>query len=212
MEWREIVFVLKEVVEMANGGPIVVLDLDDVVFDTMPTIVKYINGRFGTHYRVTDVRSWHIPSEPWVRDGYISPEDAVWLFRKVAMRGVPPKPGAVKGVRRLSEFATILFLTKRTLYIEEAARRNLEEIGLGGYPFINAPFVRGGKLMVVRELLKLGGFVAIMADDGPHNLEELFGVVPLVGFRMPYNRVAPADYWVREWLEFVPVVIHRFLA
>ena len=212
MDWREIEFVLKSVVEKSRGGPVVILDLDDVVFDTMPSIVRYINARFGTDYKVADVRSWHIPSEPWVRDGYVTPHDAVWIFRRVAMEGIPPKPWAVHGVRRLAEFATVLFLTKRTHYIEEAARKNLEEIGLGGYPFVNAPFVRGGKLMVIRRLLELGGNVALVADDGPYNLEELFGVVPTVGFRMPYNRVAPADWWVSGWLEFVPLAIHKLLA
>ncbi len=203
MRWHDIELVLEQVVQTKR--PIVVLDLDDVVFDTMRTIVDYINKTYGRNYVLSDAKRWSIAYAPWVRDGTLSYNDAVNIFRKVAKDMIPLRDGAKEGILHMIRCgATVMFLTKRTVYIEEAARKNLSMFGLGNIPFINAPFVKKGKEMVLRSLIFKGGRVVMFVDDSPHNLEETHRMgFPIVRWDMPYNRTAPSDFSVTSWHELI---------
>jgi predicted secreted acid phosphatase len=203
MKWHDIEVVLDTVV--VEKKPIVVLDLDDVVFDTMNAIVRYVNATYGRNYDITHARRWSIAYAPWVKDGTVPYHEAVQIFRKVAKAMIPLREGAREGIFYMQEHgAQVLFLTKRTVYIEEAARKNLAMYGLGDFPFINAPFERGGKERVLRRLYMKGGRIVMFVDDSPHNLEETHRMgFPIVRWDMPYNKMAPCDFSVSSWYELI---------
>ena len=213
MRWHDIEIVLRQV--SMEGKPIVVLDLDDVVFDTLTAIVRYVNETYGRNYSPHLSRRWSIAHAPWVRDGTVPFSEAVWIFRKVAKQMIPLREGAREGIFHIMESgASVLFLTKRTLYIEDAARQNLAIYGLGHIPFVNAPFERGGKERVLRRLGQLGGDILMFVDDGPHNLEEAHRMgFPLVKWDMPYNKTAPADFAVSHWRDLISLfeyLLHKY--
>ncbi len=205
MRWNDIEIVLMHVV--MEKKPIVVLDLDDVVFDTLTAIVNYVNNTYGKKYSPHLSRRWSITHAPWVKDGTVPFSEAVWIFRKVARQMIPLREGAREGILHFIESgASVLFLTKRTLYIEDAARENLAMYGLAYIPFVNAPFERGGKERVLRRLRQLGGDILMFVDDGPHNLEETHRMgFTLVKWDMPYNKTAPADFSVSHWRDLIPL-------
>ena len=203
MKWNDIEVVIRDVVR--HKKPIVVLDLDDVVFDTMNTIVSYINKKYGKHYSLMQSRRWSIAYAPWVKDGTLPFDEAVQIFRHVAKNMIPLRDRARWGIQyMLEQGAFVMFLTKRTVYIEEAARENLKMYGLGHLPFVNAPFEKRGKERVLKCLHNMGGKILMFVDDSPHNLEETHRMgFPVVKWNMPYNKTAPADYTVSSWIELI---------
>ena len=213
MRWHDIEIVLRHVA--MDKKPIVVLDLDDVVFDTLTAIVNYVNETYGKNYSLHLSRRWSIAHAPWVKDGTVPFAEAVWIFRKVAKQMIPLREGAKKGILHIIESgANVLFLTKRTLYIEDAAKENLAIYGLGHIPFVNAPFEKGGKERVLRRLRQLGGNILMFVDDGPHNLEETHRMgFTLVKWDMPYNKTAPADFVISHWRDLIPLfeyLLHKY--
>jgi predicted secreted acid phosphatase len=203
MRWHDIEVVLDSIV--ITKRPIVVLDLDDVVFDTMQAIVNYVNKTYGKNYSINEARRWSIAYAPWVKDGTVPFHEAVQIFRKVAKAMIPLRKGAQEGIFYMQEQgAQVMFLTKRTIYIEEAAKKNLALYGLDDFPFVNAPFERGGKERVLRRLYMKGARIVMFVDDSPHNLEETHRMgFPVVRWDMPYNKMAPCDFSVSSWRELI---------
>lgn len=214
MRWHDIEVTLEMVAR--DRKPVVVLDLDDVVFDTMSTIVKYVNIAYDRDYHISQARLWSIEYSPWVKDGTMTFMEAVEVFRIVAKQLIPLRTDAYKGIMRMLEKgAQVMFLTKRTVYIEQAAIDNLRKYGLGNMPFINAPFEKGGKHRVLHSLVEKGGHVLMFVDDSPYNLEETHRMgFPVVKWNMPYNKTAPSDFTVSSWSELVVLfeyLLHKYL-
>lgn len=158
------------------------IDLDDVVIDHIPHLVKYYNKEFNDDLKADVVTTWqvvnHLPAfngcektfyEMW--DRFYATEDFVNL---------PPIPDALKSIGELNKRHKIYFITARNPSLSSSTydwmiRHNLIQYPI--YFYKNKGYL--GK--------KLG--LDIHIDDGTHNIESVVneGITGLL-YSQPWNQ------------------------
>ena len=92
------------------------VDVDDILLDTMPVLVRYYNRKFGTNFRLEYYKSYNL-GETWEK----TPEEVGlilerFLRSKESMQ-VQPLEGAVEGMRTLTKKYDFVAVTSRPLNV-----------------------------------------------------------------------------------------------
>lgn len=83
------------------GRPIVLLDMDDVVTNCIKGVVKNLNTKLGTKFKVNDVTDWHFSKCLKVPENVVNE-----VFRTPGFfEKLKPMPGAIDAINQLIESA-----------------------------------------------------------------------------------------------------------
>lgn len=169
------------------------LDMDDVTVDQSLTWVQRIYERTGIWYDREEWNEWRVAN--------ILPPDVVHLiFEEINkepgfFRNLPAKEGAIEGIRELSHYYDIVFITASEHYAYVDKYLWIEE---------NLPFLPKPNLILThRKDLVLGD---IFVDDGPHNLLKSPAKMKIV-FDHPWNRHLTQFQRVYQWGDLLDLLL-----
>ncbi|HJV45967.1 MAG TPA: hypothetical protein VJ824_09635 [Bacillota bacterium] len=169
------------------------LDMDDVIVDQSLTWVKRIYEKTGIHFNREEWTDWQLSNH--------LPSDIVHLiFEEINkepgfFRYLPPKEGAIEGIRELSCYYDIVFVSAGEHYAYQDKYYWIED---------NLPFLPKPNLILThRKDLIIGD---ILVDDGPHNLLSS-PVKTKIVFDGPWNKQLTQFPRVHRWEQLVELLI-----
>ena len=153
---------------------IVLLDMDDVLDDLLPAWVNWLNEKHGQSVSVEDITQWDMPAAyPELTGEQVYAPLETEEFWKT----VPPKEGAVEGVRKLLDEGFEVYVVTSSSY--KTLKYKTEHVLLKYFPMLTWKNV----IVTDRKQLIRGD---ILVDDGIHNLIE--GEYLRVLMDAPHNR------------------------
>lgn len=176
-----------------NQKKILLLDMDDVTVDQTRTWIKRIYEITGSHYKWEDFSKWDLSA--------IFPKEITKLiFEEINkepgfFRYLPPKAGALEGIKKLSTKFQIVFVTASEPYAYKDKYFWVRE----HLPFLDKPDL----ILTHRKDLIMGD---IYVDDGPHNLFAS-SVKRKIVFDHPWNRQVNQCERVTHWDELVELLL-----
>lgn len=169
----------------------IVLDLDDVLVDTMPSLITFCNERYKTNLLLEDMHSYHF----WEAWGCTRKEAIrrVYEFARAGkLRCLYPIPGAVDTVRSIIKWSDLTIVTSRpsefandTYYILE---RYFPEL-VNRVVFCST-YEQNRSTRSKREVCHEVGAHLIIDDNLDHILECTAAGIPGIVFgNYPWNRI-----------------------
>ncbi len=160
------------------GGLTILVDADDTIHNLTDAWIWYLNDRYGTSVRRSDVTDWDFSKAfPDIR------RDDVYdaLFDVELWKRVKPLPGAVKYLKKLIDDGN-------EVYIVTASHPRTVDMKTQEAIFKHFPYLDYKNLIITSNKQMVMGDIII--DDAPHNL----GGGPL-GMMMsaPHNMKVPDD-------------------
>lgn len=169
----------------------ILVDMDDVLVDLLPTWVEHLNQRFGTNVAVADIKDWNIsqyfPSNT---------DDELYdvLQSQTFWQQVQPKREAVSTLQLLLGSGHLITVVTSSHY--ETVAHKMRECLLHHFPFIEWE-----DIIVASKKQMIQGDVLI--DDGIHNL--IGGAYTQLLMDMPHNQNIDAEKYgvirVHDWAE-----------
>lgn len=171
------------------------LDMDDVTVDQSLTWIKRIHEKTGILYRWEDLSKWDLSA-------VLPHEITQMIFEELNkepgfFRRLPAKEGALEGIKQLSMFYDIVFVTASEPYAYEDKYYWIKE----NLPFIDKPSL----VLTHRKDLILGD---VFVDDGPHNLQRSTVKTKIV-FDHPWNRHVTQYPRVTHWKQLVELLLSK---
>lgn len=169
------------------------LDMDDVTVDQSLTWVQRVYERTGIWYDREEWNEWRVAN-------ILPPEVVHLIFEEINkepgfFRNLPAKEGAIEGIRELSHYYDIVFITASEHYAYVDKYLWIEE---------NLPFLPKPNLILThRKDLVLGD---IFVDDGPHNLLKSPAKMKIV-FDHPWNRQLTQFQRVYQWGDLLDLLL-----
>jgi 5'-nucleotidase len=169
------------------------LDMDDVTVDQSLTWVQRVYERTGIWYDREEWNEWRVAN--------ILPPDVVHLiFEEINkepgfFRNLPAKEGAIEGIRELSHYYDIVFITASEHYAYVDKYLWIDE---------NLPFLPKPNLILTHRKDLVSG--DIFVDDGPHNLLKSPAKMKIV-FDHPWNRHLTQFQRVYQWGDLLDLLL-----
>ncbi len=178
---------------MKTPKKVLLLDMDDVTVDQSLTWIKHLYEKTGILYDREEWTQWNISN-------YLPQDVSRMIFEEINkspgfFRKLPPKPGAIEGVGKLSYLYDIVFVTASDHYAYEDKYFWIEE---------NLPFLPKPNLILTHRKDLVAG--DILVDDGPHNLLNSPAKTKIV-FDNPWNRHLTQFPRVYHWRELLDLLI-----
>ncbi len=176
-----------------NRKHILLLDMDDVTVDQSLTWIKRIQEKTGILYQWEDLSNWDLSS--------VLPQEITHIIYEELnkepgfFRSLPAKEGALEGIKELSFFYDIVFVTASEHYAYQDKYYWIRE----NLPFLNKPSL----VLTHRKDLIMGD---IFVDDGPHNLQKSTVRIKIM-FDHPWNRHVTHYPRVTHWNQLVDLLL-----
>lgn len=175
------------------GKPTILMDLDSVVVDlTTPWYAAY-NAEYNDDLTVERVTGWDTHK-------FVKPECGYCIYDYLKAPGfyrhLEMYPGALEGLREMSEFADIVIVTS-AMSIPQATVDKMEWVK-EYLPFLNYKNI----IVTSRKDLVQGD---IMVDDAPQNLADTLARHKVV-YDQPWNQEVRDAERVHNWTELVAAV------
>lgn len=152
------------------------VDLDGVVFDSNMAMLRAVNERFGTTYRLNDVRTWSWPESLGEEHGRY----AFGAFRDLVRAGLALLDGAEEGLCRLAAAGGVMILTHRTPDLTDLTAAALAHLPCAAIHHVDRATAKA------EVALRLGCAVAL--DDSPDQaLAYAAAGLRVYLFRYAYN-------------------------
>jgi uncharacterized HAD superfamily protein len=197
--------------------PHIVIDIDEVLADTMASLNAFHNRVYGTNYTSEDYASYRF----WELWGCTEEE----CFTRITAfldspewQNIQPFPGAQAAIQSLQGYAKLTALTSRRAHLQERTQAWLDQhFGPGAfdqllfsknsYHPLNAHLQTKGKIAI-----ELNADVVI-EDSLEYALEIAAQNIPVILIDHPWNQRAdlPMNITrVRDWSEIVAILRTRF--
>jgi len=151
----------------------ILVDMDDVLEQLLVGWTKYLNARYGTDVKVSDITEWNVTKAfPTLtrEQVYGAPlDDEMWDL-------VPPMPGADEAIRQLINEGHEIYVVTASDWQTLPAK--MEKVLFRYFPYIGFDHV-----IITKNKHIIKGDILI--DDGPHNLEG--GEYRKILFTAPHN-------------------------
>lgn len=169
----------------------ILVDMDDVLVDLLPTWVKHLNYLYGTDVDYNEIKGWDMTQ--YFPD--ITEEDMVAVLQsKEFWRLVKPKESAVSTLQLLLASGHKVMVVTSSHY--ETVANKIRECLLYHFPFIEWEDV----IVTSRKQMIRGD---VLVDDGIHNL--IGGEYAKILMDMPHNQSVNTEKYgvtrVRDWTE-----------
>jgi 5'-nucleotidase len=176
------------VVHENNNSKRLLIDMDSVIVDLMTTWHAMYNRDYDDDLHVGKLLCWDTAK-------YVKQECGEriyeYLDRPGLFRSLPPIPGAIETLKRLSQVYEIVIVTSS----RKEAFRDKEEWVTEHLPFIGPRNL----IFAHRKELIMGD---LLFDDAPHNLEAFMATGRIaIAMDYPYNRSVNCPR-VANWSEF----------
>ncbi|MEW9671988.1 hypothetical protein [Ammoniphilus sp. 3BR4] len=180
---------------IANRNKVLLLDMDDVTVDQSSTWIKRIYEKTGTLYDREEWTKWDLSS-------ILPPEIMHMIFEEINkepgfFRNLPAKEGAIEGIKELSLYYDIVFVTASEHYAFQDKYHWIRE----NLSFLSKPNL----VLTHRKDLIVGD---IIVDDGPHNILKS-PVKTKIIFDHPWNRHISQFQRVTHWDQLVDFLIAK---
>ena len=169
----------------------VLIDLDSIIVDLMPTWLGLYNAEYDDDLAISDIHSWDTHLFTKVE---CDTKVYEYLRRPGLFRNLPPIPGAIEGVRALVEQGHEIYVV--TAAPDGSATEKIEWVKE------HLPFLGHKRVVICYHKQVVDGDVLI--DDGPHNLTNWRAAHPngrTVSIKYPYNRDTKVDYVAGSYLD-----------
>ena len=182
-------------------------DIDGVVADAVPVILKYISEKNPQITKKEDLTSYEVFYETF------RPEEMGNLFRNFEQTGefkmMEPIEGAVEGIRYLNSLGySIDFITARDYY-DSIHQETLNWLKNNGFEFDGELFCQRDKLKIIRER-----GIELMIDDSPFNIGNLSKHgINCICVDQPWNTWTPETKLIkrcRNWKEIGEYIVKNF--
>ena len=172
----------------------ITVDLDDVVAEYVPTLTKFYNRVYNDKVQVGDITTWQLKDHYEQTSTDEETRALMTLFaHSKEFAEMPPVPGAVEGLKYLSNHYDVSIVTARASRSIDSTYEWMAKHGLSHIPVY---FNKEKGKMCWRLMSDL------MIDDGAHNLDDvmnytreaskgtLFGPTNTLLYDRPWNRTA----------------------
>lgn len=193
------------------GKPIIAVDVDEVLFPLMPTLIEFHNSRYGTSFELDHMTSYHIQDLTGETEKQILVKFAEYLKTEHYTAG-RPVDGAIEAIKQLKERYDLVLITARQSIYRGATEQFIDEHFGGLFDrlrythTLEKPDVRLSKFDICREL----GAEALI-DDGLHNISEVSegGIEGILFGNYPWNQTDELPAGVTR-CEHWPDVLEHF--
>lgn len=193
---------------MTKDKPVIVFDIDGVLFSTPIDAVAYSNHIHGTKHKLTDVFDHNAVhnEEIFIIDGV----DQFWNFQKLTHM-YTPTVGAQEAIKKLSKFAKLIALTSRSydMFYDSTCEAIYKFYG-NSISEIYFTTSKGSGINGRNKgemILELGGDLLI--DDAVKHCESCSKVgIPAILFSQPYNKTGhdyPAELTATNLSEVIAI-------
>ena len=150
------------------------VDIDGVLGDQVPPILKRVNVKYGTDVAKSDIRLWDQP----IADTDIKTEIEEALRDSLYVATMPLMVGAREALAKLCKSHHIVVATSRPIEASQATERWLRENRLCYHEFVNS-----------RDIAKSSLAIEVLIDDNLDNIREfaLQGRLAIL-FSQPWNQ------------------------
>ena len=193
---------------MKKKQPVIVFDIDGVLFSTPSDAVKHSNNIHGTSHDVTDVFDHNAVhnEEIFIVNGV----DQFWSFQKLVEMYTPTKD-AQNAVTKLSKFAKLIALTSRSYdMFYESTNEAIHKFFGDAISEIYFTTSKGSGINGRNKgemIIELGGDLLI--DDAVKHCESCRKIgIPAILFSQPYNKKGhayPTELTAANWDEVIKI-------
>jgi uncharacterized HAD superfamily protein len=186
------------------------IDLDEVLVDTMDSIIKYYNLQSGKNFKKEDFHSFD-----WWNIWGGTREEAIKFYfdycKTPFFDSVHPLEGAVEAMKILSANHNLVIITSRPAYIRKKTEKWLQD-NFGNFPlkiFYSKDFHSGnGKNKV--EICKEFEINLMIEDHEVYAAQCAEAGIPTLLFDKPWNKNAkhPNITRVKNWIEALEQIEH----
>jgi len=143
---------------MTDNKKIILIDADDVLENLSYVWVDYLNERYGTHTKQSDLKDWDVSKAfPSLTHDQVY---GVELEEELILR-LAPVPDAPYYVKKLIDDGHTVYICTNTPY--QILQTKLDKVIFKYFPY----FTRSDVIVTAHKQLIKGD---ILIDDGPHNL------------------------------------------